>query len=131
VQLEQLVEQIETVFGEELPFSGQAVSNSDREALLRVFGDEGYQNYLQDQVNRQIIKDYLTNAVVLGYVTVQGLERISEQAGSREGRSSLSLHMLMSSVEEAEELLARGVPSSLERLNPGPDAPPHIRLIRG
>lgn len=130
MQLEQLVERIETAFGEELPFSGTTVSSGDREVLLRVFGDEGYQMYLQDQVNRQIIKDYLTNAVVLGYVTVQGLDRISDQAASREGRSSLSLHMLMSSVEEAEELLARGIPSRLETLKPEPDSPPHIRLIR-
>jgi hypothetical protein len=130
LQLEQLVERIDLAFGDELAFSAKAVSPDDREVLLRVFGDEGYQEYLQDQVNRQIIRDYLTNAVVLGFVTEQALEAFGAHLGSREARSSLSLHMLMSSVEQAGELLARGVPSKLELLKSEPGSPPHMRLIR-
>lgn len=130
MQLEQLVEHIESVFGDELPASGTKVSAEDQAVLQRVFGEEGYQCYLQDQVNRQIIRDYLTNAVVLGYVSEQGLERIGDGASTPEGRSALSLHMLMSSIEEADELLDRGVPAQLERLQPDPDSPPHMRLIR-
>lgn len=130
MQLEQLVERIESAFGEDQPLSRDEISVEDRAALNRVFSDDGYQGYLQDQINRQIIRDYLTNAVVLGHVSEQGLERLGEQAASRDGRSSLSLHMLMSSVEEAAELLARGIPTRLERLEPGPDSPPHIHLIR-
>lgn len=130
MQLEQLVERIESSFGEDLSSSGLEISPDDREVLLRVFAGEAYQEYLQDQINRQIIRDYLTNAVVLGYVHEQSLDRIAEQVATREGRSSLSLHMLMSSVEQAEELLARGVPSGLEKLKPSPDSPPHMRLIR-
>lgn len=130
MQLEQLVERIESAFGEDPSLAGEEISAQDRAALNRVFAQGGYQGYLQDQVNRQIIRDYLTNAVILGHVSEQGLEQIGEQAASREGRSSLSLHMLMSSVEEAGELLTRGVPSRLEKLEPGPDSPPHMRLIR-
>lgn len=130
MQLEKLVERIEAAFGENLSTSGAGVSAEDRAALQRVFSDGGYQDYLQDQVNRQIIRDYLTNAVVLGYVPEKRLELIAEQVATPEGRSSLSLHMLMSSVEEAGELLARGVPARLEPLNPDTDSPPHIHLIR-
>lgn len=130
MQLEQLVERIDHAFGEELPFSAEVVSAGDREALMRVFGDQGYQTYLQDQVNRQIIRDYLTNAVVLGFVSEEGLDSIDKYLGNREARSSLSLHMLMSSVEQAGELLANGVPHALEKLKPAPGSPPHMRLIR-
>ncbi len=130
MQLEKLVERIESAFGEAFASSGEAVSVEDRAALERVFSEAGYQDFLQDQVNRQIIRDYLTNAVILGYVPEQDIDGFAQYAATREGRSSLSLHMLMSSVEEAGELLARGVPARLEPLQPGADAPPHIHLIR-
>ncbi len=130
MQLEKLVERIESAFGEAFASSGGVVSVEDRAALERVFSEAGYQDFLQDQVNRQIIRDYLTNAVILGYVPEQDIDGFAQYAATREGRSSLSLHMLMSSVEEAGELLARGVPARLEPLQPGADAPPHIHLIR-
>lgn len=130
MQLEQLVERIESVFGDDTSGPWSEVTPEDQSALSRVFGEEGFQCYLQDQVNRQIIRDYLTNAVVLGHIGEPELEQIGRQAASEEGRSVLSLHMLMSSVEEAGELLARGVPEQLERLKPGSDSPPHMHLIR-
>lgn len=130
MQLEQLVERIESAFGDELSPHEEGVTAEDRVALQRVFGASRYQDYLQDQVNRQIIRDYLTNAVVLGHVAEQGLDSIADQVATREGRSSLSLYMLMNSVEDAADLLAGGVPERLERLEPGVDSPPHIHLIR-
>jgi hypothetical protein len=129
VQLEQLVEHIESAFGDDLP-PAEGVSAEDRAALQRVFNGDDYQEYLQDQVNRQIIRDYLTNAVVLGHATLQALDHIAGQVATREGRSSLSLYMLMSSVEEAGDLLAHGVPSRLEQLKPDADSRPHIHLIQ-
>lgn len=130
MQLEQLVERIESAFGDDLSPPVEGVSAEDRAALQRVFNGGDYQEYLQDQVNRQIIRDYLTNAVVLGHASLQALEQIAAQVATREGRSSLSLYMLMSSVEEAGELLAQGVPSRLEQLKPGADSRPHIHLIQ-
>ena len=62
MRLDTLVQQIETAFGETPPFTSEGLAEADRDVLLRVFGDQGYQVYLQDQVNRQIIRDYLTNA---------------------------------------------------------------------
>ena len=95
-----------------------------------MFGDEGYQLYLQDQVNRQIIRDYLTNAVMLGFIPEEDLAGFNPMIESSDARAALSLHMLMSSVEHAPELLLRGLPNTLQQLKPDADSPPHIRLIR-
>ena len=129
MQLDQLVADIDSAFGEELPFTSQVLSEPDHAVLRRIFGDTGYQGYLHDQVNRQIIRDYLTNAVLLGYLPQQDLSRFGQQVSSREGRSALSLHMLMSSVEQAAELADRQ-PGRLETLQSDPNSPPSIRLIR-
>ena len=91
--------------------------------------DENYQCYLQDQHHRQIIRDYLTNAVVLGTLAVDRLVEFSERVATQEGRSVLSLHMLMSSVEEAESLAMAEVTEPLRPLQPGPDAPPFMKLV--
>lgn len=129
MQLDQLVADIDNAFGEDLPFSGQILTTQDHEVLHRVFGDTGYQSYLQDQVNRQIIRDYLTNAVLLGYVPQQDLPRFRQKISSREGRASLSLTMLMSSVEQAGELVEQ-LPERLEALQTGSVPPPTVRLVR-
>ena len=130
MRLDTLVEEIEAAFGETPPFTSEGLADGDRDVLLRVFGDEGYQVYLQDQVNRQIIRDYLTNAVMLGFLPEGDLQGFNHLIGNQDSRASLSLHMLMSSVEQAPQLLSRGVPSRLTPLKPGPDSPPDIRLIR-
>ena len=62
MQLDEIVNWINAAFGEVTP----RPAYSDVEALKKIFGNSGYQRYLQDQGNRQIIRDYLTNAVVLG-----------------------------------------------------------------
>ena len=125
-----MVAQIEDAFGDTPPFTSTDLAQGDRDVLLRVFGDEGYQIYLQDQVNRQIIRDYLTNAMMLGFVPEQEISAMEAMLGNQESRAALSLHMLMSSVEQAPELLAKGTPAPLEPLQPDPDSPPHMRLIR-
>jgi len=130
LRLDKLVDQIDTAFGETPPFTSEGLADNDRDVLLRVFGDEGYQLYLQDQVNRQIIRDYLTNAVVLGFIPEPDRAQLEAMVGDQETRASLSLHMLMSSVEQAAELLANGVPARLKLLEADPDSPPHIHLIR-
>ena len=130
MRLDTLVERIETAFGENPPFTSTGLEDNDRDVLLRVFGDEGYQVYLQDQVNRQIIRDYLTNAVMLGFIPEEALPGFDPMIASKDARAALSLHMLMSSVEQAPELLSRGVPGKLEQLKPDADSPPHIHLIR-
>lgn len=130
MELDRLVEQIDTAFGDTPPFTSASLAQNDRDVLLRVFGDEGYQLYLQDQVNRQIIRDYLTNAMMLGFIPEQGPAELQAMVGDQEHRAVLSLHMLMSSVEQASELLTKGMSDRLEQLKPDPDSPPHIRLIR-
>jgi hypothetical protein len=130
VHLDQLVAQLEHAFGEELPFSAADLSLGQIDALTEVFGDKGYQAYLQDQVNRQIIRDFLINAVMLGFLPEHAIPDVSAQVSTREGRAALSLHMLMSSVEQAAELLAVAEPEKLSPLNPGLERPSYIKLIQ-
>ncbi|MEM1155238.1 MAG: hypothetical protein AAGI44_13960, partial [Pseudomonadota bacterium] len=101
LHLDRLVEQLDDAFGHELPFSSGELSVEQMDTLKEVFGDHGYQAYLQDQINRQIIRDFLVNAVMLGFLEESAVEALSGQVASREGRAALSLHMLMSSVEQA------------------------------
>lgn len=129
LQLDQLVARLEVAFGEEAPFSARELETEDLEVLKRVFGDEGYQVYLQDQVNRQIIRDYLVNAIMLGYVPEQDLAAIRQQMTSREGRAALSLEMLMSAVEQASEVVAGAAAARLIRLKSATERPPYIKLI--
>jgi hypothetical protein len=129
LQLDRLVERLDSAFGEELPFSSGELSLAQVDVLRQVFGDDGYQSYLQDQVNRQIIRDFTVNAVMLGFLPEHGISGISRQAATRDGRAALSLHMLMSSVEQAEELVAPQEPEQLSRLKPGLKLPPYIKLI--
>tara|TARA_R110001592_G_scaffold337300_1_gene623581 strand:+ start:196507 stop:196911 length:405 start_codon:yes stop_codon:yes gene_type:complete len=130
LQLDRLVEQLDGAFGEELPFSSSDLSVAQVETLTQVFGDHGYQGYLQDQVNRQIIRDFLVNAVMLGFLTENCMAGISGQMATREGRAALSLHMLMSSVEQAAELVASKDSGRLEQLSPVVKRPSYIKLIQ-
>ena len=130
MQLEKLVACIDQVLGEELPVTAEPLADPERETLQRIFSGEDFQGYLQDQVNRQIIRDYLTNAVVLGHVPETEVEALGGSLDSPQARAAMSLHMLMSAVEEAPELLAEGVPPQLEPLQSEGDSPPHIHLVR-
>jgi hypothetical protein len=129
VQLDQLVERIDRAFGSDLPFSSATLSEHDIETLNRIFGDGGYQRYLQDQVNRQIIRDYLTNAVVLNLISEDKIAQVARHVSSAEGRSELSLHMLMSSVEQADQLPVGLDPEPLKPLG-GRSPGTHLNLIR-
>lgn len=130
LDLNRLVSRIDLALGDSLPVADPPPEEPLRAALEALLCGETFQQYLQDQVSRQIIRDYLVNAVILGLVPEQRVDELGEQLCSPEARAALSLHMLMSSVEQAPELLARGVPTSLEPLQPAPDAPPHIHLVR-
>lgn len=130
LQLDRLIAQLDGAFGEELPFSSGELSVEQVDTLRQVFGDHGYQGYLQDQVNRQIIRDFVLNAVMLGFLTESCMAGVSGQLATREGRAALSLHMLMSSVEQAAELVAPREPEQLEELSPPSKRPPYIKLIK-
>ncbi len=126
MHLDEIIDWIDGAFGEVSP----GAEHADIEILRRVFGDQGYQRYLQDQVNRQIIRDYLTNAVVLGVITQGGLAAFASQVVSEEGRATLALYMLMSSIEDAKDLpTVSGDFEVLKPLKPAPGAHPHIKLV--
>jgi len=131
LHLDDIIERIEHAFGEAPPFSDRPLVEQDVEALERVFGDKGYQAYLQDQVNRQVIRHYLTNAVMLGFLGEERLAAFGSQVATSEGRATLSLHMLMSSVEDASDLLlSRGAEVEvLEPLKPASGSRSHMKLV--
>ena len=145
LQLEKLVQRIDNSFGEELAFSRDRISDDDMAVLRRLFGDAGFQRYLQDQVSRQVIRDYTVNALRLGYLkesdlelvvavnsawNVPYLEALGGAVATVEGRSALSLQMLMSAVEEAPVLCGEGALEALKLLQPGPDSPPHMEIVQ-
>lgn len=126
MQLNEIIEWVDGAFGAE----GQTIDVSDVEALEKLFAGDGYQRYLQDQVNRQIIRDYLANAVLLGVLSESGLPAFAVQLASEQGRSALALHMLMCSVDDALDLIP--VDNEVEVLTPlksRSDDRPHIKLV--
>ncbi|MCB1703881.1 MAG: hypothetical protein KDI17_03410 [Halioglobus sp.] len=126
MHLDEIVGWIDSAFGDTAP----RPAPGDEEALKRIFGDSGFQRYLKDQVNRQIIRDYLTNAVVLGEIPEGGLAAFASQMMSEDSRATLALFMLMSSVEEAKDLpLVSGDTEGLKPLAPAPKQPPYIKLV--
>lgn len=130
LQLEKLVQRIDNSFGEELAFSRDSLSDEDLAVLHRLFGDSGFQRFLQDQVSRQVIRDYTVNAIRLGYLKEADLEALGAAVATVEGRSALSLQMLMSAVEEAPLLCGEGALEALKLLKPGPDSPPHMEIVQ-
>lgn len=126
MHLDEIVNWIDSAFGDDSPRPVRA----DSESLARILGSVGFRRYLKDQVNRQIIRDYLTNAVVLGVITEGGLVAFASQMVSEESRATLALFMLMSSVEEAKDLpVASGDLVVLKPLAPVPKTQSHIRLV--
>ena len=126
MHLDEIANWIDRIFGDEYPVTEHA----DVATLKGVLGNQVYQRYFQDQVNRQIIRDYLTNAVVLGVITVGGLTAFASQMVTEEDRSTLSLYMLMSSVEEAKDLPAiNNEAEPLQPLRPWAGEHPHIKLV--
>jgi len=126
LQLDDIVDWIDGKFGDSTP----RVTASDMDRLQKILGGSGYQSYLQDQVNRQIIRDYLLNAVVLGVISEEDLQVMAPQLEDEEGRATMALYMLMSSVEDARELPAiTGDMVQLKPLNPELEPPPYIKLV--
>ena len=76
------------------------------------------------------IRDYLTNAVVLGVIAEGGLTAFASQVNTEEARATLALYMLMSSVEEAKDLPGiNGGIEVLQPVKPVPEAHPYIKLV--
>jgi len=129
VQLDEIIEWIDRAFDAEM-LAVQPEAEAGERTLRRILGSEPYQRYLRDQVNRQIIRDYLTNAVVLGVISEGGLAAYAGHIASEEGRSTLALYMLMSAIEDAADLPP--VNGELEPLKPLATPPgdrSHIKLV--
>jgi len=130
VHLDEIIEWIDRAFGEEQLLSQSPELSEEIDALREAIGGDGYQRYLRDQINRQIIRDYLTNAVVLGVITESGLATFSDSISSEEGRATLALYMLMSAVEDAAHLPpVSGEMAALKPLDPAAVDRSHIKLV--
>jgi len=129
LQLDEVVQHIERSFGEELPVTGTGVSEADSKILGRLLHEDTFALYVQDQVNRQIIRDYLLNAVMLGCISEDNFELLATKVQSREERATLSLHMLMTAVEAANAIPQELGPSELKALRPEPGSPPHMVIV--
>jgi len=126
LHLDEIVSWIDRAFGA----VSLNVEHADVEVLKQILGERGYQSYLQDQVNRQIIRDYLTNAVVLGVITEGGLAAFAAQVATEDARATLALHMLMSSVEEAKDLsVGNNAAELLKPLKLAPGERPSFKLV--
>lgn len=127
MHIEDIVNWIEGAFG---PEPAPTDSIAEQEEVQRVLKGVEYQRYLQDLVNRQIIRDYLTNAVLLGILSEGGLPAFAAQIATEQGRAALALHMLMSSVDDALDLpLPDGEVELLKPLKPGKGDRSHIKLV--
>lgn len=126
MQLDNIAAQLNQAFGEELPVAEGALITGDWQRLL---ADDSYQLYLQDQVSRQVIRDYLTNAVILGHLPEAHLERFTGQIATREGRNALSLYMLMHAVEDAGCLVDQDQVAPLQPLDTDAGTAPSLTLV--
>lgn len=130
VHLDEIVNWIDCAFGAEETLTERPELAGDVDALRSILGEDAYHRYLRDQINRQIIRDYLTNAVVLGILSEGGLAAFASPLATEEGRATLALYMLMSSVEEAGQLPpVDGDLEALKPLQPVPGDRSHIKLV--
>lgn len=129
LHLNEVVQRIEHSFGEDRPFTDSSLSEADSVIVARVFQRDACQAYIEDQLSRRIIRDYLVNAVMLGCISDASFNALSKQADTSEGRSVLSLHMLMNSVEAANNIPAEVGRDTLTELRPVPGATPHIEIV--
>ena len=126
MRLNDIAARLDRAFGDELPISEGLLVAGD---LQRLLADDSYQLYLQDQVSRQVIRDYLTNAVVLGHLPEAHLDRFSGQIATQEGRNALSLYMLMHAVEDAGCLIEHEEVGSLQPLGSASAPTPNLTLV--
>ena len=129
LQLNEVVQRIEHSFGGDLSFPDDSLSDKESGALDCVLHSDACQPHIQDQVNRRIIRDYLVNAVMLGCISEQSFSILSRQAVSEEGRSVLSLHMLMKSVQAANDIPFDVEAEAVKELRPEPGSPPHMVIV--
>ena len=92
MQLDDLVNSIERQFGaDEPPCAGP--------------GEHGFEVYLEDQVNRRIIRDFFINAIVLGHLPRDAVIRLGGSMATPQCRGPLAPNLLMMAVEDAASLL--------------------------
>ncbi|MCB1675689.1 MAG: hypothetical protein KDI01_05335 [Halioglobus sp.] len=130
MQLDEIVAYIDARFAASAPVPLPPDATPPAGDWRQWIDSDEFQDYLQDQVNRRIVRDYLLNAIVLGFISPAQLDDFAHHMRTDEGRAALALHMLMSSVQEAADLpTALGPPAELQPMKPRPDSPPHMQIV--
>ena len=119
ISLDDLIDSIDIAFGAEVPCPREQADTA-----------ELFQEWLHDQVSRQVIRDYLVNAVRLKFLGRSGLGDYLVLLGDPDNRALLSLHMVMSSVEDAALLAADVSGAELVSLEADDPAPVQLELVR-
>ncbi len=128
IDLDQIAGAIDDAFGVPLPVAGGATGEAELAALRRAFESDDFQAWLQDEIHRQIIRDYLLNAAQLGLVDDAAMARYRRILASADGRALLALHMVVSPVEHAGSLPDDVLREELHLLRPDGDSP--LQLVR-
>ena len=129
MQINKIADLIEDAFGSDSDPSVSGLSDLENLALQNLIADLRYQPLLDDQTNRQIIRTYLINAVVLGHFPQDLLSAYASHVDTPEGRAAVSLQMLMHPVEHASKLLNQQYSPTLVRINQTRSDPPHLEIV--
>lgn len=76
----------------------------DKEKIDTVINSDQFDNYLQDQIYRWVIKAYLVNAKLQDYINDELFEEYIKQAKTEQGREQLAASILLSAVPLADSL---------------------------
>lgn len=80
------------------------VPGVNKELLNTVLNKGPFEDYLQDQIHRWVIRVYLINAKLQEYITEAQFQVYIEQAKTKPGREQLAVSIILSSVPMADEI---------------------------
>ncbi|KZX58023.1 hypothetical protein A3709_20645 [Halioglobus sp. HI00S01] len=126
MQLDLVASKIDAALGPSLPFTDRPVTQAEIDVLDGVFQNDGFIDFQQDEANRIIVKMYLLNAVTLGMLSAEQFAGALDRLSKTNDLTGLALRMVMSSVEDAADVVSEGL--ELDRVRQG-DEPSHLKLV--
>jgi len=81
-----------------------AIPGLEKEAIEAVLDSEQFNDYLQDQIYRWVIRAYLVNSKLQEYINDEQFEDYIQQATTEQGREQLAASILLSAVPLADSL---------------------------
>lgn len=98
------ISEIRKQIDEQIGVSALNVPGVNKELVNAVLNSGPFEEYLQDQIYRWVIRAYLVNAKLQEYITEEQFQAYIEQAKTEQGREQLAASIILSSVPMAEEL---------------------------